>query len=72
MEFCNGLFRVLSRHPAFWLRSNYTKSNRLRGAPVPNVYLFGARFDEKPALIVRLTVSRFLPARILKFAAAGR
>jgi len=33
--------RVLSEHPRFDARSNYPKSNRLRGAPVPNVYLFG-------------------------------
>jgi probable HAF family extracellular repeat protein len=25
----------------FTLRSNYTKSNQLRGVPVPNMYLFG-------------------------------
>jgi hypothetical protein len=31
--------RVLSKHPRFGPRSNYTKSNRLRAAPVPNVYL---------------------------------
>jgi hypothetical protein len=36
--------------------------------PVP----FRYRFDEKPALIVPLPVSRFLPVRILKPAAAGR
>jgi hypothetical protein len=32
---------VLSEPPDFGTRSNYAKSNRLRGAPVPNVYLFG-------------------------------
>jgi hypothetical protein len=29
------------RAPTFWRRSNCTKSNQLRRAPVPNLYLFG-------------------------------
>ena len=56
----------------FGARSNYTKSNRLPGCSCTKHVPFRYRFDEKPALIARLTASRFLPARILKLAAAGR
>jgi hypothetical protein len=50
--------RVLSKHPHFGARSNYAKSNQLRGVPAPNVYLFGPFRTKPPALIVGLTVSR--------------
>ena len=33
------IIRVLSKYPRFDARSNYTKSNQLRAASVPNVYL---------------------------------
>jgi hypothetical protein len=48
----------------FGARPNYTKSNRLRCSCTKHVP-FRYRFDEKPAVIVRLTVSRFSLARIL-------
>jgi hypothetical protein len=37
----NPVSHPLSKHPPFGARSNYAKCSRLRGAPVPNVYLFG-------------------------------
>jgi hypothetical protein len=62
--------RVLSEPSRFGARSNFTKSNQLRAVPVPNLYRFGT-VSTNPRPNRWLAVSRFLPARILKFA-AGR
>ena len=74
MGFCNGSpwpVQGFVQAPTFWRSFQLCQIQPLTGCTCTKRVPFRYRFDEKPALIVRLTTSRFSLARIAKSAAAG-